>query len=150
MSIETIDDNENFHTKNSDTPFTAWNIENAQAISEKTILDATIKIKSELKEILWDSEIVKEHKWTILWNLEGYVSQINSILEWWWSEEYIWDLTTFKNFLEDQKTQLLSTLTSEEKAELDKPKSTGTWASNNDVYKANRDIWMNKKPKRMF
>lgn len=150
MSTETIEDDGNFHIKNPETPFTPWDIENAQAISEKTILDATIRIKWELNGILWDNEIVKEHKWIILWNLEGYVSQINSILEWWWSEEYIWELTIFKNFLEEQKAQLLSTLTSEEKAELDKPKSTWTWASNNYFYKANRYIWMKKKSKRMF
>lgn len=154
MSTEKIEDKGGVDEKvttNPETPLTQEWVEASQKNAEKDILKTATKIKWELWEILWNEEILKNHKWAVIGNIANYVTQVDAILAAWWSEEYVKELWAFKSFLEEEREKLLSTLTPEEKAELDKPKSTWTWAANNDAYKANRYYWKAwKKWGRMF
>lgn len=137
--------------KGQETPqtMTPEGLESAQTESERSILKTTQEIKSGIEGVLENPEDLESQKSNLIWYLEHQSKQVWEIIEGGGSSEYVDSLKEFQNYLESTKEKLLSTLSSEEKEQITQPKSTGTWASNPNAYKANRALkW--KPSKRMF
>lgn len=138
MSLETKDDEVTWPQENTPQTIDAFEVERIQKLGEDAIISRMAEVKAGIERGLWDEDILKTQKPSLIWYIESQAKQVWDIISEGGSESYVQKLSEFQTFLENSRDTLLATLSPEEKAKMDDPKSSGTGAVNKNAYSANR------------